>query len=161
MSIEIELTAVDPSRTDRVESDFLVPGNWFASLRDAPSCNLHKAWHAIHFLLTGSAEEAPLPEGYLLDGGRELGEPDPEEMEAQPRLLSPEEVKAFAEVVRPLDEQELRRRFDHAAMLDADVYSIGPEEEEEFEFVAQFLEELRTFVTEADEAGHGAVVTMG
>jgi len=36
-------------------------------------------------------------------------------------------VKQFANVVRPLDEQELRRRFDHAAMLDAEFYSIGDE----------------------------------
>jgi hypothetical protein len=160
MSIELGLTAVDPSLADRVESD-LAAGSGFSALLDAPRCNLHKAWHAIHFLLTGSAEEAPLPEGYLLDGGHLLGKPDPDEMEAQPRLLSPEAVQIFAEVVRPINEQELRRRFDHAAMLDADVYSIGPHEDDEFEFVAQFLGELRTFVTEAAEAGHGAVVTMG
>jgi hypothetical protein len=39
--------------------------------------------------------------------------------------------------------------------------SIGPYEEGEFEFVALFFKELRTFITEAAAAGHGAVVTMG
>ena len=160
MSIECGLMAVEPDSVERVESDYAA-GRGFAALQDAPSCDLHKAWHAIHFLLTASAEEAPLPEGYLLDGGLALGEPDPEEMEDQPRLLSPEEVRAFAEVLRPLDEEELRRRFDHAAMLDADVYSIGPDADEEFEFLAHYFEELRTFMTQAADAGHGAVITLG
>ena len=160
MSIECGLMAVEPNVAGRLETDYSA-GRGLVALRGAASCSLHKAWHAIHFLLTGLAEEAPLPEGYLLDGGRALGEPDPDEMDAQPRLLSPAEVKAFAAVLRPLDGQELRRRFDHAAMLDADVYSIGPHAEEEFEFVAHYLEQLRTFINEAADAGHGAVITIG
>ncbi len=160
MSIDCGLIAVEPDLVERVKSDYAA-GKGFAALEDAPSCFLHKAWHAIHFLLTGSAEGAPLPEGYLLDGGLALGDPDPEEMEAQPRLLSPEEVNAFAQVLRPLDEEELRRRVDHAAMVDASVYSIGPDADEEFEFVAHYFEKLRTFITQAADAGHGAVITLG
>ena len=160
MSIECGLTAVEPSLAERVESDY-VAGSGLVALRDAPHCHLHKAWHAIHFLLTGSADEAPLPQGYLLEGGQDLGEPDPDGLDAQPRLLSPEEVKEFADVLQPLDEQELRRRFDHAAMRDADVYSIGPHEEEELDFVAQFLEELRSFVSDTAAAGHGVVIALG
>ncbi len=160
MSIECGLTAVEPDLVERVKSDYAA-GKGFAALEDAPSCFLDKAWHAIHFLLTGSAGEAALPEGYLLDGGLALGDPDPDEMEAQPRLLSPEEIKAFAKVVRSLDEEELRRRFDHAAMLDAGVYSIGPDADEEFESVAHYFEKLRTFIAHAADAGHGAVITLG
>jgi hypothetical protein len=132
MSIEIGLIAVDPQLAERVESDYAASSG-FPALRDAAYCHLHKAWHAIHFLLTGSDDEPPLPEGYLLDGGVYLDRPDMDETEASPRLLSPDDVKAFAEVLRPWDEQELRRRFDHSAMLDADIYSIGPYEEGEFE----------------------------
>lgn len=160
MSIECGLLAVEPDLAERVERDYAA-GKGFAALRNAPSCDLHKAWHAIHFLLTGSAEEAPLPEGYLLGGGHAMGEPDPEQMEDQPRLLSPEDVKAFAAVLRPLDEEALRRRFDHAAMRAADVYCVSHDAGDAFEFAAQYFAKLRAFITHAADAGHGAVVAIG
>ena len=81
MSMECGLIALDPTLVERVENDY-VEGSGLVALRGAEQCRLHKAWHAIHFLLTGSADEAPLPEGYLLDGGQELGDADPDEMEA-------------------------------------------------------------------------------
>ena len=38
--------------------------------------DLDKAWHGIHFLLTGSAWEGEEPLCYLLAGGQEVGDED-------------------------------------------------------------------------------------
>lgn len=40
---------------------------------ERPSVDLDKAWHAIHYLLTGEADEVPGPLGFLVSGGAPVG----------------------------------------------------------------------------------------
>jgi hypothetical protein len=54
------------------------------------SVHLEKAWHGLHFLLTGSAGESGVPLGFLLEGGQEVGPGiwDEEEEELREEYLS-------------------------------------------------------------------------
>ena len=83
------------------------------------SYDLDKAWHGIHWLLTGSAE----PTGELLSdavlGGEEVGE---DLGHGAPRLLGPARVQEVAEALMSLDADLLRSRFDAEAMRAAQVY---------------------------------------
>ncbi len=190
MGIDCHLFAVDAHQIEELKANpALVLGR--GMLQRMPSCDLHKAWHAIHFLLTGSADEAKLPEGFLLCGGYELDEGD---FETDPaRLLTPKETLAFHRVLEPFNDVELQKRFNHQAMVAADVYSIhgdngdsfddegwGDEDfdanydqegldvedwtldqADDFEFIAHYLDELRTFIAQAAANRRGVVIVVG
>jgi hypothetical protein len=159
MSIECLLWSVDPATVERLIAS---PGRAGAALRlRAPHCDLHKAWHAIHYVLTGSADGGPEPHGYLLHGGVSLlgldTGYDP------PRLLRPEQVRAFNDVLQPINRLSmLRERFDHPAMVAAEVYCMNEgDADEDLEFTAEFFKLLRGFVKRTADAGHGTIIAFG
>src|SRR6186713_1857068 len=102
MSINCRLQAVDAATTGRLAAD---PVRAPLSLTRAPGqrCDIHKAWHAIHYILTGTADGGEAPDCFLLDGGTTLGPPgDDDDGYGPPRLLRPEQVRAFNEVLQPI-----------------------------------------------------------
>jgi hypothetical protein len=127
------------------------------------ACDIHKAWHAIHYVLTGSAESGTEPSCYLLQGGVPLG--PPLDMEDQPRLLTPDQVQAFDGVLQLINRLSvLRQRFDHEGMVAAGVYSMNEGEdevEEDLEFTAHFFRRLRKFIHGAATAGQGVIISIG
>jgi uncharacterized protein DUF1877 len=69
----------NPAEQEKVRAQILqelteagvVPG------QDGPTeegLSLEKSWHALHYLLTGTAEQAPPPLGNVIMGGEEIGE---------------------------------------------------------------------------------------
>src|SRR5688572_8764533 len=74
MSINCRLQAVDAATTVQLAAN---PVRAPLSLARAKGvrCDIHKAWHAIHYVLTGSADGGEPPDCYLLDGGTALGPP--------------------------------------------------------------------------------------
>ena len=88
-----------------------------------------KAWHGLHYLLTGSSGESGLPLGFLLEGGREVGE---DMGYGSPRLFEPAEVQQLNTALAPITDDELWSRFDAEAMEAESIYPcIWDEEEEE------------------------------
>jgi Domain of unknown function (DUF1877) len=124
-----------------------------------PSVHLEKAWHGLHYLLTGSAGEGGLPLGFLLEGGREVGE---DLGYGSPRLFEPDEVQHLNAVLAPITDDELWSRFDPDAMEAEGVYpGIWDEEEADLreEYVTYFLE-LKQVVAQASIGGMGLVVIL-
>jgi hypothetical protein len=162
MGIDCRLFAVDADTAARMASSPRTAQPLLAQSTGS-GCDIHKAWHAIHYVLTGSAMDGPEPNGYLLTGGVPLG--PPEDDEDQPRLLTPDQVRAFDGVLQPINNRgELRRRFDHEAMVAAGVYAIneGPDEvDEDLDFTAHFFRILRKFIHQAATAGQGVIVSIG
>ena len=75
-----------------------------------PSLSLEKAWHGLHYLLTGSAFEGEGPLGFLLHGGEamglgEPGEEDGEDEAGASRLLSPAEVQQVSTALSSITEE--------------------------------------------------------
>lgn len=163
MGIDCHLFAIDAQTTRRLIANPRAPGPALMRSNGANGCFIHKAWHAIHFVLTGLPDGGPEPNCYLLDGGVMLGRPtddyDP------PRVLSPEQVRAFDQVLQPISRLSLlRERFDHQAMVDAEIYSMNEGEDneaEDLEFTAEFFKLLRRFIHEAATNGDGVIVTIG
>lgn len=79
--------------------------------------DIDKAWHAIHFVLTGSAEPCSGPLGSAVLGGTPIG---PDLGYGAARWLTVGEVKEVSEALP--DPSELQARFDRAALGRADVY---------------------------------------
>jgi lysophospholipase L1-like esterase len=124
-----------------------------------PHVHLQKAWHGLHYLLTGSAGEGGLPLGFLLEGGREVGQ---DLGYGSPRLFEPGDVQHLNAALAPITEDELWSRFDPIAMEAEGIYPvIWDEDEEELreEYVTYFLE-LKKVVAQASAGGMGLLVIL-
>jgi hypothetical protein len=86
-----------------------------------------KAWHGLHFLLTGDGDlkphtPPPPPLGNVVQGGAETKW---ECAYGRVRSLEPEEVKSVAEALEKISVEELRSRFSVAAFNAARIYPHG------------------------------------
>jgi hypothetical protein len=167
MSAICVVTRVEPAEVDELQSGRLRPGDylanhlpahygprgsrWFGSptvesqaadshataAHDDRHLSLDKSWHALHYLLTGTAGEGELPASFLLRGGQILGQGAEslahashwqrmiaaggtvDELHTQlgpPRLLIPAEVCSAAGAVAKLSWEELQNGYVPAAM---------------------------------------------
>jgi hypothetical protein len=114
--------------------------------------SLEKMWQALHFLLTGSAEDVQPPLGEAILGGTEIGD---DVGYGPARYLTPGQVQAIAAALRQLDREELRRRFKPATMTELDIYPMVWDEPEE-----ELFEELMTYYGEL-AACYQAAATKG
>ncbi len=124
---------------------------------------LEKEWHGIHFLLTGSADEAPFPQGFLVDGGVVLSHTDSGYGEA--RLFDARRVADMAAHLESITVDELAKRYDPKAMADAEIYQ-APDAENPMEAeqsLTAFLStygEMRKFVVETAKRNCSLLLTL-
>lgn len=118
--------------------------------------DLDKAWHGVHFLLTGAAWGTDNPLGGAVLGGREVGEDDGY---GPPRLLEPDLVREVAEALGVVTDAELRARFDPEEMQRLDIYpQIWEESDILDEYLLPNVQQLRAFYVRA--AAHDAAVLI-
>ena len=127
------------------------------------STDLDKAWHGIHWLLTGSADGGDEPLCYLLAGGEPVGDVDVGYGPA--RALTSGQVASWDGALAQISREELARRFDPQAMLDADIYPetwarIINGEEDTLEYLLQAYGGLRDFVAAARKERSGLLVYL-
>jgi len=82
--------------------------------------DLDKAWHGVHFLLTGTAWDTDGPLGQAVLGGRDTGGRSCGV--GAPRLLDPRQVADVATALSGLDADSLRGRFNREAMQQLNIY---------------------------------------
>jgi hypothetical protein len=124
-----------------------------AGAHDALS--LDKAWHGVHYVLSGAVEPADSLEGQAVLGGDEVGE----DLGYGPaRCFTPAQVEAMAGVLAgPELEQEASERYDPERMTELSIYPFGwgPADRE---WVMEAFRNLRAFYAGA-AARRFAVVT--
>jgi hypothetical protein len=123
--------------------------------------DLDKSWHAIHFLLTGTAWEGQPPLNFLATGGTEVGD----DLGYGPaRCLASAEVRELAKALEALPSETLLKRFNPAAMTAAEIYpeiwDRPPEEDDTRGYVAEFYGDLRSFVLDAAVEGEGLLISV-
>ncbi|WP_168171199.1 YfbM family protein [Rhodanobacter sp. B04] len=122
--------------------------------------SLDKAWHGIHFLLTGTAWEVKGPAGQAILGGREFGE----DMGYGPaRVLSVAQVKAIAEALAKITPENLSVRYSPDAMTKAEIYPTiiwNREGPEALVFLLNYYKPLVTFYRRAAEKGQLVVIAI-
>jgi hypothetical protein len=146
--------AEDPSRiSEYLGSDSPGEDARFADL------DVDKAWHGIHFLLTGSASEGTTPLHFIL-GGSPMGEEDLGYGPA--RGFSPPEVKQIAEALSPLTTEVLAARYDPEKLAASEVYPgiWADEGDEARDYLIDFYEQLRAFVAAAAAEQQAMLVFM-
>jgi hypothetical protein len=124
----------------------------------ATSVDLDKAWHGLHWLLTGNADPTAAPLSEAIFGGESLGE----DLGYGPgRLLSAARVAAVANALAQIDLDSLRDRMDPSAMDAAKVYpSIWGEDDVFDTYLAPAFEGLRAFYSAAVAANEAIIQTI-
>ena len=125
---------------------------------DETCVDIDKAWHGIHWMLTGSDGPTADPASDVIFGGEPFGE----DLGYGPaRLLSVEGVGAVAQVLGNVDFETLRGRMDPAAMTLAGLYpAIWDEEGVLDEYLLPVLDQLRTFYESAAGAREAVIQSL-
>jgi hypothetical protein len=120
--------------------------------------DLDKAWHGIHYLLTGTAWEGDPPLNFLLVGGRNV-----DDFETA-HTFTAAETRDIAAALALIDDAELRRRFAPAEMMRLEIYpeiwDRDPAEEDPLGFLLEMVGVLRGALQRAVGHGHGLLVTL-
>jgi Domain of unknown function (DUF1877) len=154
---ELEQLAADPARAfDLVDSTYDDESN--------DTANLDKAWHGIHYLLTGTAWEGEAPENTLVAGGTELPDPDEEWGYGPPRCVGAVSAAAFARAVEAITDDELAARFDPADMTAKEIYppilDRDPSEDDTLGYLMEYVAVLRQFLASAAAQNRGFLVAL-
>ena len=137
-------------------SDYLHPDGGDSEPPNA--IDIDKAWHGIHYLLTGTADRGAEALSWAVLGGVEIGE----EIGYGPaRFLEPGEVQSVAAWLP--DDTVFRSRFDPQAMEKAKIY---PEViwvrdgNEALDYLLENYRALVAFYKSAAERGDGAILWL-
>ncbi len=124
----------------------------------AESVSLEKAWHGLHYLLTGEVWEGEGPLAFLLAGGEHEGGD-----EEAPRWFSPEETAEIHRALSSVSDAALWSRFDAEEMEANEIYpGIWDEDEEELkEEYLMYFHQLKQIVSAAAQSRRGLVVSIG
>ena len=124
--------------------------------------SLDKAWHGVHYLLSGAAEPGRELRSQAVLGGTDLGD-DPEGFSGYgpARYFRAAQVRQLSEALRrPEVESEAAARFDPAAMDRLQIYPGWQEEEQDREWLMDALHRLRDFYASAAAQGRAIVTCL-
>ncbi len=151
---------------ERTTIPFNSAAGWGAGMLVGPEedednmISLEKAWHGLHFLLTGDPWGGAGYQAFLLCGGTEQGE----DMGYGPaRFFDVDEVRDIHKVLDPITADQLWSRFDAERMAEADIYGAHWDDEEESDLQEEYLEYftmLKQFISETASEGNSLRITM-
>ena len=121
--------------------------------------DLDRAWHALHFLFTGTDWEGEFPPCFLMLGGAEVGKVDAGHGPA--RIFDAALTARIDGYLQSLDEAELKGRFDPARMTGLSIYPEIWDEakvDELWDYVAGHFHEVKGFVRDTAAAGKALLV---
>src|SRR5688572_12485480 len=123
------------------------------ALRDGEGTDsdLDKAWHGIHFLLTGSSDEGKPPLDFLVAGGRPVGDEDVGYGSA--RVFTAAETRRIADAVKAVSDEQLAARFDPRAMMAKkiypDIWDRDPADDDTLGYLMEYVTTLRETLAQA------------
>ncbi|MDE7342093.1 MAG: YfbM family protein [Lachnospiraceae bacterium] len=125
--------------------------------------SIDKAWHAIHYVLTGEVWEVPEDNilAQLILGGEPVND---EDMGYGPARLIPKEiVSRLSTAMEEWDMEKFRARFDIKDMTKNEIYPVMSDEDEEtfFEYVWENFDALKQFFKKTAEKGLNMLTFLG
>lgn len=124
--------------------------------------DLDKAWHAIQFLLTGSAWEGEPPMNFIVGGGTPIENSDGGYGEA--RFFTKDEVTAISSALAGLSVESLLARYDGKELADADIYpsiwARPDEQDENLDYIRENYAELQSYVSGLANRGSSMIVSI-
>ena len=161
MSMVCDVYAVSPADFDRLglDPDFFDELTRYDN-QDSTSCSLEKAWHGLHYLLSGEAWESTGPLAFIAAGGHEIGGSDGGNGPA--RSFTPDETKQINSALSAVTDDQLWSRFDADAMTSQGIYpEIWDEPEDELkDEYTMYFREVKQLIADAASHGHGLVIML-
>jgi hypothetical protein len=119
---------------------------------------IDKAWHGVHFVLTGTVEPDGSVLGEAVLGGEDVGE---DLGYGAARVVAPDDVAQIAAALATFDDDALATRFDAAVMAEQGIYpDVWDEDGETIEWIADAVDTLRKAYAEAAAKGHGMLAWL-
>lgn len=120
---------------------------------------IDKAWHAIHYIVTGCVWDIPEdnPLGQIVLGGEPINDDD---MGYGPaRLIPRETVSQISENLEKWDEAVFRENFHMQDLISNEIYPFVSDGDEEsfFEYIWENFDELKKFYKAAAEDGQNVI----
>jgi hypothetical protein len=155
MSMIGHFLAVPQAELDALRDEPEQVGEALFTTHAEDAVDVEKAWHGIHFLLTGDVAPGKGPLANVVFGRTPIGD---EDLGYGPALATDAaDVPAIAAALAALTDDELRARFDPAAM--DDIYpNIWDEGDQARDYLIDYLQDVRAFYRDAAAQGH-AVIT--
>jgi hypothetical protein len=135
-------------------ADFLYPDD--GESEPPNSIDIDKAWHGIHYLLTGEAEGGAEPGSLAVLGGEEFGE---DVGYGPARFLTPSQVAAVSQELAKHSTEELTQRY---RPQDMDAKQIYPDiwvrdGDEGLEYLLEYYRVLADFYRDAASRGDAVI----
>jgi hypothetical protein len=122
-----------------------------------PYLDLGTSWGAVHFVLTGTDEEAALPNGFITSGGESIGDEDVGYGPA--RALMASQVRSVAQALESLDIETFRARIDGKKMRPHHVYGApATDHAKGAQYLVDDYEALRKYLIERGALGEAIVI---
>lgn len=122
---------------------------------------LDKSWHGIHFAITGTDGIAAFPLGFIVSGGKEIGE---ENLGYGPaRAFGADEVQEIAYSVLRIDKARFTAGLKDVWTNNVALYGIQEDPSEasnEIEYCYGYFQYLQIFLKAASAKGLGMIVIM-
>ncbi len=162
MSMIMQWDSADPVAAGEVRAmdlDSFV--EWLEGADGRISFDVDKAWHAVHFTLTGDAWRPDGSLGTVVLGGEPFGE----DIGYGPaRWLGPTAVDAAARELAELTPADFAARLDFPSMVEQGIYppiwDRDPDAEQLVDVVVVAYEKIRDRFAEASAAGQGFVISL-
>ncbi len=124
--------------------------------------DLDKAWHGLHYLLTGTACDGEPPLNFLLCSGQQIGDIDVGYGPA--RSFFAAEAVEIRRALASIDDTELRARFNPEAMISLEIYpeiwGRDPAEDDTLGYLIEYFTILKECLDSIVERHQGFVVSI-
>ena len=124
--------------------------------------DLDKAWHGLHYLLTGTAWDGEPPLNFLVGGGEEVGDVDVGYGPA--RAYRAADVVKLSGALSEIDVADLRARFNPAEMMKQEIYpgiwDRDPSDDDTLGYCLDNFESLKRFLAEAVRLRRGMLIYL-
>ncbi|MBL0211971.1 MAG: YfbM family protein [Holophagaceae bacterium] len=153
------LVAVDSKQYARLKSDQVFLEKTLFESAGPKVLDLDKAWHGIHFLLTGSSRETTGLSSSVILGGEKIGK---DIGYGSAAYHSPETVKQIAKLLKSIPLSELSKRFNPIKMDKEQVYpDIWKEEgDQALAYLLEYYKELVAFYSKAAKSGKAVLFAV-
>jgi len=151
------LVRITPSEFSEIERAKLSTKTVLESKR--PQLDLEKAWHGIHYLLTGDPSNTKGIAGQAILGGKEAGD---DVGYGPAKILSPKEVAIIAADLKNYSKETLKKRFDPAGFEKNGIYPTIwlRDGDEAFDWLMTYYADLLKFYDQAKEKGDGLLIAI-
>lgn len=121
------------------------------------TCDMDKAWHLLHFVLSGNMEGGDGPENFIMTGGQEIGE----DLGYGPtRFFKAKATEEIGKFIAQLSKQTIHHRLEKQQLKGQDIYPINDNElsEEDREWILEEFADLKDFFQQTIKSHKGFYV---